>query len=280
MTKRTWRHIGELCLTFVLTFCLFLTSTGLVLRITTMSPRFMKLQIQRADYTTQVTRSAHEAIVNLGLGSGVPKAVWAGIPSRQVVQGDLDDFVARAYAGAGIKLPAKKVKAQLTQRLTTYQQQQKLTLDTDQQQAVTTLIDQAVARYATSIQVPYLNTVGQKLHQARRYMTLILGLTTAVTVALIFALWHLLRYRHRLWRYLAYGFCANGLMLMVGPYWLLYSRLITHLAIQTKGLYHLVVTYLQALTWVFVIAGLISLVLGLGATLVSEFKRRKKVGVS
>lgn len=280
MTKRTWRHIGELCLTLVLTFCLFLTSTLVVTRLTLMSPNFMKLQIQRADYAATTTKAAHNAVVNLGLGSGVPKSVFTGVPSQKAVQTDLDYFVDRAYAGAGIKLPAKTVRAQLTNKLADYQQQQDLNLTTTQQKAVQTLIDQSMVRYTDSIQIPYLNTIGKSVRQVDRYLILILSGMVVLTGLLIFILWRLLRYRHRLWRYLAYSLLANGVMLLVGPYWLLYSRVITRLAIQTKALYQFVVTYLQAMIWIFIIMGLLSFALGLGATLISELKRRKKIGVS
>lgn len=278
MSGRTLKHLGTLILTFLLTFCLFVISTLCIVRMTVMQPDFTKLQLRRSGYVTYVTKSANTAIVNLGLGSGVPKTVFKSVPTKKVVTQDVAYFVDRAYAGAGIKLPAPKVRQALETKLTAYEKKADLTLTKAQKKAVDQLIDQAVNRYTNSIQIPYLNQIGRNARQVQRYLLLTLIGVAVLGLILIFSLWRILHFNHRLWRYLAYALLANGLMLIIGPVALIYSRIIPRLAIKTQGLYQFVTTYLQAITWLFVIAGLLSLVLGLVATLSSELKRKQRLG--
>lgn len=280
MKKRRFKHIGEYILTFVLTFFVFLVSVLALTQCTLMSPKFMKLQIQRANYVHYVAKEANQNITSLGLGSGIQKSVMKGVPSETAVRQDLNLFVDRAYSGAGITLQAKQVRRELNQKVAAYAKQRGLKQTQTAKTAINQFVNQAIHNYSQSIQVPYLIQIGSNVKRIKKYLIASLVIGMLIVLAIAFSLFKLLHFHHRLWRYLGYIFCSNSLMLIVAPFILIYSKIINRLAIKTQGLYRLVTNYLQAITWSFVIAGLISLVIGIGFILASELRRKKRVGMS
>ncbi|MCD2255870.1 hypothetical protein FHQ08_03955 [Lactobacillus sp. CC-MHH1034] len=275
--QRTLRHLGEGILAFVLTFFLFTFSVLTIVQFTLLNPKFMHQQVVHSGYVSAVTSEAHQNISNLGAGSGIPKKVLKSVPSKYNVQQDINTFIDRAYAGAGIKLEATHIKKQLRTQVYAYARMKHLPLNQTTRHAVEQYVNKSVDQYAQSVQVPYLIQIGKNVQAIKQYVLLGLLGTLLLCLVLGSVLKKQVKLAHRMWRYLSYCLTGNGLMLIIAPYMLLGSQVIDRLGIGTKGLYRLVTTYLHTFVWIFIISGLISLAFGLGCIVISEVRRKNRI---
>ena len=233
----------------------------------------------KVEYSQNMAKEINDTITDLGRGSSVPPKVLQHTVSKDLVQQDFENYVTAIYSGQTFTAANQNVVAnKVVESVKNYANEIGQTLDEDTVTNIDTLGKEAGKRYTSLIAIPYLSVYAQKVMAYNGHIWILLIITAGIFILLLLGGMSLAsRLKHRKLRYLATIFNGAGLMLLVFPGYLYFSKLFYRLGISSKTLYDFLTTYVNGFIAMFLWAGLISLIIGAGLFIWSEQKRKKLI---
>lgn len=266
-------------LAFIGSLVLVMTVSLAIIKFTLFNGHYMLHVANKVEYSQNMAKEINDTITDLGRGSSVPPKVLQHTVSKDLVQQDFENYVTAIYSGQTFTAANQNVVAnKVVESVKNYANEIGQTLDEDTVTNIDTLGKEAGKRYTSLIAIPYLSVYAQKVMAYNGHIWILLIITAGIFILLLLGGMSLAsRLKHRKLRYLATIFNGAGLMLLVFPGYLYFSKLFYRLGISSKTLYDFLTTYVNGFIAMFLWAGLISLIIGAGLFIWSEQKRKKLI---
>ncbi|WP_165004783.1 hypothetical protein [Enterococcus sp. ZJ1668] len=277
-TRKVMRKASRWILAFICSLSLFaLLSLG-VIKTTLFNQEFMISTANSADYSKTITEEINETIGDLGRGSNVPAEVLAETASQSLVKRNIERYIQSIYTELPFTVEGNaQIQQTIQTNIETYAKEKGYSITSETQGAIDRLKQSAADSFSQYIEIPYILNYGKKVMGYSKTLTLIMIFTGAVFFLLLAAIVSLTgRFWHRAIRYFAYVFGGAGLMLLVLPLFVYFSRKIDHLGIRSKSLYDFLTTYLNEFVLTFIKWGITAVVVGVVLWLISELVRKRK----
>lgn len=277
-TRKVMRKASRWILAFICSLSLFaLLSLG-VIKTTLFNQEFMISTANSADYSKTITEEINETIGDLGRGSNVPAEVLAETASQSLVKRNIERYIQSIYTELPFTVEGNaQIQQTIQTNIETYAKEKGYSITSETQGAIDRLKQSAADSFSQYIEIPYILNYGKKVMGYSKTLTLIMIFTGAVFFLLLAAIVSLTgRFWHRAIRYSAYVFGGAGLMLLVLPLFVYFSRKIDHLGIRSKSLYDFLTTYLNEFVLTFIKWGITAVVVGIVLWLISELVRKRK----
>ncbi|WP_165037848.1 hypothetical protein [Enterococcus sp. ZJ1622] len=249
-----------------------------MIKTTLFNQEFMISTANSADYSKTITEEINETIGDLGRGSNVPAEVLAETASQSLVKRNIERYIQSIYTELPFTVEGNaQIQQTIQTNIETYAKEKGYSITSETQGAIDRLKQSAADSFSQYIEIPYILNYGKKVMGYSKTLTLIMIFTGAVFFLLLAAIVSLTgRFWHRAIRYFAYVFGGAGLMLLVLPLFVYFSRKIDHLGIRSKSLYDFLTTYLNEFVLTFIKWGITAVVVGVVLWLISELVRKRK----
>lgn len=274
--------ISRFFIAFLSSVFLFAFLILLTLRLTLFSENYITKQAAKADYYSELTEEINRQIENSALGSNIPEGVLNRSVKKELVKKDVDAYFEAMY-NTGTKYSIsneKEIHDAVSKAIKEYMNEKNVEITPESEKAVTSLSDNAITVYKGYIELPFLVSYGRKVMNYKSKLVIFMVICGVLWALLSFALYSSLRgYFHRLLRYWSYIWTGSGLMMVVVPTIILMQGFLKKLGIQSKAMYDFIQTYLSSFLWLFIIIGMISIIVGIFCSVLSEVKRKRLFSV-
>lgn len=267
-------------LAFICSLVLVMAVAIGIIKFTLFNPSYMGQVADKVNYEKTMANEINEAIMDLGRGSSVPPKVLKNVVKPAMVQEDFKNYIKSIYNDnpnfktANQEIISKKV----IQAVTDYADEINQTLDDETLNNINVLGKEASTRYNDIIVIPYLGAYAKKVLEFSNELWVFLAIMLGIFILLLLGGLSLSsRLKHRKLRYVAMVFNGSGLMLLVFPSYLYFSKIFYRLGIGSKALYDFLTTYVNDFILRFIWAGLICMIIGIILFLLSEYRRKKLI---
>lgn len=271
--------IASWILAFICSLVLVMALALSVIKFTLFSPSYMQHIADKVNYSQVMASEINETIMDLGRGSSVPPKVLKKTVTVKMVKQDFKNYVDAIYNGPSFKVANQTLVAnEVVKKVKNYAAQINQTLDNEMLTNIDALGKEAGKRYAEIVTIPYLLVYAQKVMAFDSQLKLFLvGLFGIFILLLLGGISLASRLQHRKLRYVSTVFNGSGLMLLVFPGYLYFSKVFYRLGIGSKPLYDFLTTYVNDFILRFLWLGVLCLLIGIILFVLSEQKRKKLI---
>lgn len=278
--QSTMQKVSRWILAFICSLVLFALLALGVLKTTLFNQEFMINATKESQYAATITKEINTRIADLGRGSNFSEDIFEDVVPQTLVQQNIDSYIRGIYTDVPFNVDGKEqIETKLDEKVQAYAADKGYDLEEEQtKNAVANFKQVAVDSFNQFIEIPYILTYGRKVMAYSNTLTLIMVLCGSVFLLLFIGVIYLTsRWKHQIFRYIAYVFGGSGLMLAVLPAVVYFSRGIDRLGITSQSMYRFLTTYLNDFILTFVKWGGVTIVLAIISWIVSEILRKRVV---
>lgn len=279
MRKRsTMQTVSRWILAFICSLVLFALLALGVLKMTLFNQEFMIRATKESQYAATITTEINTRIADLGRGSNFSGDIFEEVVPQSLIQENIDSYIRGIYTDVPFSVDGKEqIEKKLDEEIQTYADEKGYDLtEENTKQAVQTFKDAAVSSFDQFIEIPYILTYGRKVMAYSNTLTLFMILCGALFLILFIGVIYLTsRWRHQIFRYIAYTLGGSGLMLLTLPAIIYFSRTIDRLGITSQSMYQFLTTYLNDFVLTFIKWGGVVIGIAIICWFISEGMRKK-----
>ena len=275
-TDSALRKAFSVFFAFLLTLTLFLLTVVLVFRFRIISQDAFLSMIDE-DYAKYTLEAIQEDAEYYVAPTGIDKSVLDGVFTTEEVLSDVRAHIASCLAGKEFEyVPNTKLADErLENNVRAFLEENNLepedgTID----ELVTHFSSDIMEIYTHEATLPAMSLLTQVHRFSMKYTVVAIIALLALAVLFIVTCIKLHHYRHRGLRYVAYSFGGVGLMSLVIPGWLYFSKFYTGLNLQPHYFYHFVVTMVVRLLTSIMMAGVIWIGLTIILAVIVSIRRK------
>lgn len=245
-------------LSFFLTLVLFLLSVFMVLKTTIFSKEYMYGVMNSSGYYAMVKTELIAELQSLGKASGFDDEFSEKFVNSLDIQDSVEKYISSFYSGESTLVDTISFKQQLYKAIDQYIIDKNYSNVSND--SIDYFVNSAADIYINQISIPFFSTIANYIYKASPYITIIILVLFAATLAIMAIIFFTNKYRHRRFRYLCYGLSGACLTTVVIPCFVFLSGKIPQINISTRSLYNLFVNYFNGLFmnfWIYVIITLI-----------------------
>lgn len=256
--------IITICLSFFLSLLLFLIGIVFIIHNTVFNPVYLREQLDKSHYYENVMSEVEDEFASYGNASGFDAAFFKSVVDINDVQLVVNQSVDSVYGDSDRTADTSGFKQKLYEKLLENVKSRKLSLTRDTDSRLQLLADTCASTYFQYVRIPYAENISPELKKFERPMVSLEVLFGFLAVVFVLLLFLINRWRHRAIRACIYSVSAVMLMLLVLSAAVFSSDKINRVALLSKSLHALSVSYLSGMAIMFlqvslILAGLIIL---------------------
>lgn len=234
-------------LSFFLSLFLFLTSIIMIIQLTFLNSGYMRSKLSESNYYDNVMTEAESEFISYGSASGFNEQFFQAVLDINDVQLSVNHSLSTLYGEDSGTDNSFKFQEDLKSRLGENLKERKITVTPEISKGVQLLANTCSSAYSQYISIPYANEIKPYLLGLKKPLILLECMLCFLAVISILLILRLSRWPHRAFR--AYIYAASGtiLMLFLFPVIFLISGKAENIAMISKSLYALSVSYLNGI---------------------------------
>ncbi len=263
-----------LILSFILGLCVFFCSILFSLRFTVFSPSYLTDTINSTDYYKDLCGEITDDLLNIGDASGLDKSFFEDFVDEVLVRKDVQYYIDDFYAGKKLEVNSSDFQKSLRTALDRYINQKSLTAEDFSEKSINEFVKEADEIYVSHIELTYFSQIQKAFLSYSFKINIYIGITLAVTIAVILLFFFTNKWKHIAVRYIYYATASAGLVTLIIPVVVFFSGIISKITIISRSLNDLYTACLSSVftTLIFIGGALIAIS---GFLLVLHSKMRK-----
>lgn len=234
-------------LSFFLSLFLFLTSIIMIIQLTFLNSGYMRSKLSESNYYDNVMTEAESEFISYGSASGFNEQFFQGVLDINDVQLSVNHSLSTLYGeDSGID-NSFKFQEDLKSRLSQNLKERKIAVTPEISKGVQLLANTCSSAYSQYISIPYANELKPYLLGLKKPLILLECMLCFLAVISVLLIMRLSRWPHRAFRAYIYAVSGAILMLFLFPVVFLISGKAENIAMISKSLYALSVSYLNGI---------------------------------
>lgn len=226
-------------LSFVMSVMLFVLSLSVILRTTLFNTTFIIESMNSSNYFTDKKDEIKRSLTDLGYASGLEEEFFDNVLDEAMIHDDTAEYIEEFYAGNGTKIGTELFRQRFNEALDKYILENNLNDVSETSREF--MVNRAANIYKASLEFPLFSIVSVYILNIRNAMPyVIIGvsvLIVIITVILIFAN----KWKHRVFKYLAYAFGGAFLSVGVLPASAFLTGVLSKVNLSSRAFYYLFV---------------------------------------
>ena len=275
--------IALIILSIMFSVFLFTLIVSIIFGTTFCNPNFMITILEKHDYYGLIFSEYSESIEDgIAIPAGVEHGVLSNIITKDDMKEQINDIIFAAYNGDKDNenvFDYEGIKQKFYDSMVTYFTEKEYDLTEESYEDIMYVATHCVDECKGYSEMPFIYTIGSYAKDFKSIFKIVAAVSAGIVLLLFVLMCVTKKWRKSMLFYLGISFMTSGLMLTVGPLYIILSNTIKHLNIAIKSLYYFAVGYSYDLFKLILIAGIllifISIVIGFILFIVPLFKRKK-----
>ena len=274
MKKICYKAINKLTGFFLLVLFVVFT-VCVVLLSSVLNPNYLLRKYREINYYDIIKSELLEVYRYYGLSSGIPNDFFNGYAIDEGrLYNDMVSSVTETYKGKVYTLDKEVLKESLSKRIYSYVEENKIKYDLVDKKAVMDYTSVCIDEYEKKIKMPFEAVLVGVLKPGRIAVTVIMVFCAVLIVIAMIWIKKRLGWKHRLFERIAHAAFGSSIVSFIIWYALYYNRVVERLAISTRSLYMIVVSWCKDIYGYFIFICIGFFLLGLIMTLFYYMRKK------
>lgn len=226
---------------FILCLIMFLLNVLLIFQFTIGNFSNISKTLVSSNYYKYLTQEIKTKMYEYGDVCGIPHNVFDNVITESRVSKDSYQYFNNCFTNKQNNINSSLLTKDLNYKILEYSKTNNTAQTTPEQlnKNVTVFVQQCIATYYDTINIPYLTVVGGMVAKSSQYINAVIVILLLLFAIGMVCLYFIQSYNHRFWRYIVYTLTGSALMLIVIPIYIFNSRIISRLGFNQKSIYYL-----------------------------------------
>ena len=267
--ERKKRQMNQI-ISFLLSTFLFTAISISLFYFGFLSPDTIKTNLSDSNYYVGMENLIISGAEDILLPTGLPPEVLNNVIDRSTVHQDIRTYLEGEFSGQRHVVNIESMNHQLRINIEDYLGDREVSSE-----AIDEIINALTSHYANLIAFPFLSQIVRISHIFQWVMRVFVVGGIILTLLTSLFISRMNRWKHRTYRYLAYGIGGSGLMLLIGPAILKWYEPYARVSIRPDFVYNFIVLHIERGLNLFMISGGIAIGIATLLALMSLNKVRK-----
>ena len=249
--KSKSRKIITLCLAFFLSLSMALSAFALAVQNTVLNPNYLRNQLSSSHYYDNVTTEAEEKFSSYASASGFDSDFFKTVININDVQLKVNESLSVLYGESDADPAVSDFQNILYDKLVQNVKDRKIALTASTNNSVKLLAKTCADTYLQYVSIPYAKEISQYFPKLRKILILLQVVSLILTVVFALLIFLINHWKHRAVRAYIYATGGTALMLSVLPILFLLSGYSGRIALLSRSLYELAVSYINGIAYLF-----------------------------
>lgn len=278
--KTKIRSALYIVLSFLLTALLFFFSVCSMLEATFFNDRYILDTMNATHYFEDLKDELVASLTDLGYASGLESSFFTDVVDDVMLQEDTEAYIRTFYSGEPAVVDTTNFKQHFNESLDEYIAEKQIDAQSVSSSGREYLIKEAAKIYTNGIRLPLFTTLANYVYKLQTPLLILTVGSGLLALAVCLLLFFTIRWKHRAFRYMCYGFSGACLAAALLPAAVFLSGKITQVNLQTRSVYHLFVACMNGFFSGFFVAAACLLLLSVVIWLLYRARYKKISGNS
>ncbi len=233
-------------LSFLLNLLLVATSLVLILNLTILNEDFLRKQIDKSSFVSNITNELLTQFNSYGVSAGFDEEFFQSAIPLSYIEADIYREVSRIYSDTDKHIDYQAFRDKLYNSFIENAKSRGYEITEKENTGILYLTDLCTSTYINKLQIPYSEQLSNVLNKVDKIFNIIIFVLIILVIVLAIFILLINKSKRKKTRYFMYSLAAAFLMISVPLIFLYLSDIFERISIGSKSLYTLFQTYIQS----------------------------------